>query len=272
MTTNNTTGAIMNASETLAAKQAAPKTMSPAQMMNTVLNSESVKKLLENTCKENAGSFAASVLDLYSSEKSLQSFQAKDVFRECLKAASLKLPISNQLGFAYIVPYKGVPAFQIGYKGLVQLAQRTGAYKYINAGIVYEGEFKSEDKLSGAVDISGERISDEIVGYFAYIETINGFSKALYWSKEKVIAHARKFSKSFQQGAAIWKDNFAEMAVKTVLRNLLSKWGVMSVEMVNAMDDDRADSADAKIAGAEDTAGVYEADYTEAREPAEEGA
>ena len=265
MTASNTTGAITNASASLAAQQAAPKTMTPAKMMNAVLNTDATKKLLENTCKENAGSFAASVLDLYSTEKSLQSFKPGDVFRECLKAASLKLPISKQLGFAYIVPYKGIPSFQIGYKGLVQLAQRTGAYKYINAGAVYEGEFKGSDKLSGAVDISGEKISEEIVGYFAYIETINGFSKALYWTKEKVISHAQKFSKSFQQGAAIWKENFDEMAQKTVLRNLLSKWGVMSVEMVKAMDDDRADNADAVIRGEKepDPAIVYEGQTVE---------
>lgn len=244
-TTTNTNGAIMNAAN---ARANAPKTLTPSQMMNSVLNADATKKLLERTCADNAGSFAASVLDLYSSEKSLQTFKAADVFRECLKAASLKLPISKQLGFAYIVPYKGIPSFQIGYKGLIQLAMRTGAYKYINAGAVYDGEFKSADKLTGAVDISGDAISDNVVGYFAYIETINGFSKALYWTKDKVISHARKFSKSYQQGAAIWRDSFDEMAIKSVLRNLLSKWGVMSIEMVNAINaDETAGLADKAI-------------------------
>ena len=235
MTANNTTGAIANAA-TQAATATKPKT--PAQLMNGILNSEHTKKLLENTLKENAGSFAASVLDLYNTDTYLQKCDPKQVFGECLKAASLKLPINKQLGFAYVVPYKGTPQFQLGYKGLIQLAMRTGAYKYINAGIVYDGEYVGENKLTGDIDISGERTGDKITGYFAYIETINGFSKALYWTKEKVIAHAMRFSQSYKSGSAIWKDHFDEMAQKTVLRNLLSKWGVMSVEMVTAVTDD----------------------------------
>jgi recombination protein RecT len=234
-TATNTTGAIANAAAQAAT---APVRKTPAQLMNSILNSDHTKKLLENTLKENAGSFAASVLDLYNTDTYLQKCDPKHVFGECLKAASLKLPINKQLGFAYVVPYKGTPQFQIGYKGLIQLAMRTGAYKYINAGIVYEGEFVGENKLTGDIDISGERTGDDITGYFAYIETTNGFSKALYWTKEKVIAHAMRFSQSYKSGALIWKEHFHEMAQKTVLRNLLSKWGIMSVEMITAVTDD----------------------------------
>lgn len=234
-TATNTTGAIANATAQAAT---APVRKTPAQLMNSILNSDHTKKLLENTLKENAGSFAASVLDLYNTDTYLQKCDPKQVFGECLKAASLKLPINKQLGFAYVVPYKGVPQFQLGYKGLIQLAMRTGAYKYINAGIVYEGEFVGENKLTGDIDISGERTGDDITGYFAYIETTNGFSKALYWTKEKVIAHAMRFSQSYKSGASIWKEHFHEMAQKTVLRNLLSKWGIMSVEMITAVTDD----------------------------------
>lgn len=234
MTASNTQNAIANA-----AQNTAPvKAKTPAQLMNSILNSDHTKKLLENTLKENAGSFAASVLDLYNTDTYLQKCDPKQVFGECLKAASLKLPINKQLGFAYVVPYKGVPQFQLGYKGMIQLAMRTGSYKHINAGIVYEGEYKGENKLTGDIDLSGERVGDEIIGYFAYIETINGFSKALYWTKEKVIAHAMRFSQSYKSGSAIWKEHFHEMAQKTVLRNLLSKWGIMSVEMITAVTDD----------------------------------
>lgn len=117
---------------------------------------------------------------------------------------------------------------------------RTGEYRYINAGKVYEGELKSEDKLTGAVDISGERVSDKIIGYFAYIETLNGFSKTYYWSREKLTEHVKKYSKAFQKGSAIWRDNFDEMAIKTVLRNLLSHYGIMSIEMSSALSDEAA--------------------------------
>lgn len=248
MTATNTSGAIANAQN---AMQSATARKTPAQMMNSILSAESTKKLLENSLKENAGAFAASILDLYSTDKLLQRCDPAKVFTECLKAVSLKLPINKQLGFAYIIPYGDVPTFIIGYKGLLQLAQRTGAYRYINCGTVYEGELAGVDKLTGEVDLSGERTGDEIIGYFAYIETVNGYSKALYWTKEQVTAHAMKFSKSYAKGNAIWKDSFHEMAQKTVLRNLLSKWGVMSVEMVNAVsaDGDIAGTADAALAG-----------------------
>lgn len=246
MTASNTTGAIANAQN---AMQNAPGRKTPAQMMNSILSAESTKKLLENSLKENAGAFAASVLDLYNTDKLLQKCDPSKVFAECLKAVSLKLPINKQLGFAYIIPYGDVPTFIIGYKGLLQLAQRTGAYKFINSGVVYEGELKSINKLTGEIDLNGERTGDEIIGYFAYVETIDGYQKALYWSKAQVTAHAMKFSKSYARGNSIWKDNFHEMAQKTVLRNLLSKWCVMSVEMVSAvsLDDDVSKNADAVL-------------------------
>lgn len=221
-------------------QKAAEKPKSPASIMGSILNAESTKKLLANTLKENAGAFSASILDLYNTDTYLQSCDPRAVFGECLKAASLKLPINKQLGFAYIVPYKSkgvfLPQFQIGYKGLIQLAMRTGAYKYINAGEVYEGEYKGSIKLTGEIDISGEAVSDKIIGYFAYIETTNGFKKAMYSSKEKVTTHAKRYSKSYNSSSSAWATNFDEMATKTVLRNLLSHYGYMSVEMANAFE------------------------------------
>ena len=221
---------------TEAQEKKVPKVKTPASIMGGILNAESTKKLLQNTLKENAGAFSASVLDLYSTDTALQKCNPQDVFRECLKAASLKLPINKQLGFAYVVPFKGNPQFQIGYKGLIQLALRTGAYKYINAGAVLEGEFKREDKLTGEIDISGEAASNETAGYFAYIETVNGFKKAMYWSKEKVTGHAERYSQSYKSSYSPWKTNFDEMAIKTVLRNLINHYGIMSIEMANAFE------------------------------------
>ena len=243
---------VTNIGNAIATATAAPKPTqqkTPSQMMNAVLSAEATQKMLGGMLGEKRGAFVASVLDLYGSDTYLQKCPAGEVFKECLKAVSLDLPISKQLGFAYVIPYKGHPQFQIGYKGMIQLAMRTGAYKHINAGTVYEGEFVKADKLTGEVDISGEKLSEEVVGYFAYIETINGFSKAEYWTRERVLTHAAKYSKSYQQGAAIWRENFDEMATKTVLRNLLSHWGVMSVQMI-VQGDDRADNADKAITGA----------------------
>ncbi|MCM1167736.1 MAG: recombinase RecT [Lachnospiraceae bacterium] len=237
MNTTNTNGIIAAAAEKAAPAQTKQKT--PAQALNALLSNAAIQKQLQSTLKENSGAFATSLTNLFRDDNLLQQCDPKEVLGEGLKAAALKLPIEKQLGFAYIVPFKdhGVPRpqLQIGYKGYLQLAMRTGMYKYINAGSVYEGELRAVDKLTGEVDLSGEKISDKIIGYFAYIETVNGFKKAFYWTVEEVRKHADRYSKSYKSGAKIWKDNFHEMATKTVLRNLLSHYGVMSIEMGEAL-------------------------------------
>jgi recombination protein RecT len=140
------------------------------------------------------------------------------------------------------VPFKSnnilKPQFQIGYKGLIQLAMRTAQYRIINADVVYEGEYKTKNKLTGEYDLNGEQVSDKIIGYFAHFEMLNGFSKTLYMTKEKVTAHAEKYSKSYTQPYGPWKKEFDAMAIKTVCRGLLGKWGYLSVEMINAMSED----------------------------------
>lgn len=251
-------------------KTKAQKTKTPAQLMQSIVNAEGSKALLENSLKENSGAFAASVIDLYASDTYLQNCAPQAVFAEVLKAVSLKLPINKQLGFAYIIPRRvnGVwkPVFQLGYKGYIQLCMRTGAYRYINAGPVYEGELIGVDKLSGSVDLSGDATSENVVGYFAYMETLNGFQKCLYWSKEKLLRHVKRYSDSYKNDNKIWKDNFEEMAVKTVLRYLLSHWGVMSTEMETAFASDSdipqpiPDSADPIPASAEEVPEAGEVD------------
>ena len=248
-TPTNVNGII--AQQTLKPKE--PKQKTPAQLMRAVVNAEASQALLKDSLKENAGAFAASVIDLYSSDSYLQNCAPQAVFAEVLKAVSLKLPINKQLGFAYIIPRRdhGVwkPTFQLGYKGYIQLCMRTGAYRYINAGPVYEGELKKVDKLSGDVDLSGDPISDKVIGYFAYMETLNGFRKCLYWSTDRLLRHVKRYSDSYKSGSKIWKDNFEEMAIKTVLRYLLSHWGVMSTEMEQAFQAENVEAADQMIAG-----------------------
>lgn len=265
--TTNTKGAIAAAAKNKAPEEA----KSPSNLMRNILDNANTKRLLQDSLKENAGAFSASVLDLYNSDTYLQKCDPRQVFGECLKAVSLKLPISKQLGFAYVIPYKkngiDVPQFQLGYKGMIQLCMRTGEYKYINADVVYEGEYRGADRLTGHVDLNGERISDTIIGYFAYIETLNGFKKAVYWSKEKVIDHAKKFSKSYNSQNSVWKSNFDAMAIKTVLRNLLSKYGVMSVEMANAFQAEEPTHAD-NSAPISDESTEIEVDAQTAESPA----
>jgi recombination protein RecT len=221
----------------------------PIDKLKHILAAQSVQEQFQSVLKENAGAFVASIIDLYNTDKTLQMCDPKNVVMEALKAASLKLPINKQLGFAWIVPYRDgrtgqyIPTFQLGYKGYVQLCMRTGAYRYINADVVYEGELVKHDKLTGEIEIDPEkRTGDKKVGYFAFIETLNGFRKTLYMTVEEVTKHAQQYSKSYSSKNSVWATDFDAMALKTCLRLLLSKYGVMSVEMQRAYVVDSADT------------------------------
>ncbi|MFC1924277.1 recombinase RecT [Chloroflexota bacterium] len=212
----------------------------PIGALQKALSAESVRQQFDNCLSENAGAFIASIIDLVGSNPGLQQCDSNAVIRECLKAATLKLPINSQLGFAWIIPYKvkGVPTpqFQIGYKGLVQLAMRTGQYKVLNADLIYEGEDIKLDRLTGKVEISGEATSEKPLGYFAHMELINGFTKTLYMTNETIVNHGKRFSKTWSVPNSAWQTDFDAMALKTVLRRLLSKWGYLSIEMANVLD------------------------------------
>jgi recombination protein RecT len=217
----------------------------PIDRLKGILNAESVQQQFKAVLAENAGAFVASIIDLYNTDRTLQMCDPKNVVMEALKAASLKLPINKQLGFAWIVPYRDgktgqyIPTFQLGYKGYIQLCMRTGAYRYINADVVYEGELVKNDKLTGEIEIDPEqRTSNKKIGYFAFIETLNGFRKTLYMSVEDVTKHAQQYSKSYGNKASVWATDFDSMALKTCLRLLLSKYGIMSVEMQRAYIED----------------------------------
>lgn len=236
--------------------------------LRTMLEAESVQKQFHNALKENKDAFIASVIDLYSGDAALQRCEPKSVLQEALKAAVLKLPINKALGFSYIVVYNNskrdingqwvkvpTPTFLVGYRGLIQMAMRTGQYKTINADAVYKGELRGADKLTGRIDLSGERESDEVVGYFAHFELLNGFTKTLYMSVREMAAYAKKFSPSVKRETTIdqllnkanapeagkavgWEGDFTAMALKTVIRRLLGKYGYLSVEMQGAMENE----------------------------------
>lgn len=243
MTTRNNSGIIQKAanSNTAMAARNGEQNLKPIDRLKNILNAESVKEQFKNVLKENSGPFVASIIDLYNNDKTLQTCDPKHVVMEALKAASLKLPLNKQLGFSYIVPYKNkdkiyVPTFQIGYKGYIQLAMRTGAYKFINADVVYEGELISINKLTGEVVLNpAKKNSDKKIGYFAYIETLNGFKKTLYKTIDEITAHASKYSKSYGRQSSAWTTDFDAMAIKTCMRLLISKYGIMSIELMKAL-------------------------------------
>lgn len=198
---------------------------------------KSIQQRFEAILGKKAQGFISSVLQVINGNKLLKKADSNSVLNAAATAASLDLPINPNLGFAWIVPYKGQAQFQIGWKGLVQLALRTGQYKRINAIEVYENQFKSfnrlTEELTADFDIVGE---GEIVGYAAYFMLTNGMEKMTYWSKEEVINHAKKYSKAYGTSHSPWndKDQFNAMAKKTVLKNTISKWGIMSIEMQRA--------------------------------------
>ena len=215
--------------------------------LKVAMNEDFVQSQLRSALQENSGAFAASIIDLYTGDTFLQECDPKLVIMQAMKAAVLKLPINKSLGQAWIVAYKGQPQFQIGYKGLVQLAMRTGQYKYLNTDVVYQGELKTKNKITGEFDLSGTAVNDTVIGYFAHFELLNGFSKTLYMTVEQVKAHGAKYSKSYNYANSPWKTEFDKMAKKTVLSNLLSHWGYLSVEMANAMDNDTNEDAAEKV-------------------------
>ena len=207
--------------------------------LTKMLDNETVKGQFKRALDDHAPTFMASVIELASNDSYLAKCEPQSILTAALALSTLKLPINKNLGFAYIVPYnekgKQKAQAQIGYKGLIQLAQRTGCYKHINTDVVYEGELVSCDKLTGEVDLTGEKTSDTIIGYFAYIETNYGFKKTVYWTKEAVEKHAARFSKSYKQSFSPWKSDFNAMAKKTVLKYLLSHYGYMTIEIGETM-------------------------------------
>jgi recombination protein RecT len=227
---------------------------SPVARLQSILAQPSVQEQFENALKDNRNTFIASLIDIYSSDKYLQQCNPTLVIREALKAAVLQLPLTKSLGHAWIIPYKGVPQFQLGYRGFVQLAMRSGQYRFLNADVVYEGELKGTNRLTGLLDLTGEKKSDKVVGYFAYLELLNGFTKAIYWDRERVIEHAKRFSQAYKVAGSPWHENFDAMALKTVLKRLLATYGILSVEMQQAFTQDtpeeelsiRADAIDAE--------------------------
>lgn len=204
-----------------------------------MLKAESVKNRFAEVLDKGAPAFISAILAIYNGNFALQKCDAKSILGAAGLAATLKLSITPSLGHAYILPYRGQATFILGYKGLIQLAHRTGKYTRIHAGAVREGQIRGIDVLTGE-PIIGEKISDDIVGYIAYFKLNNGFEKSLYMSKNEVEEHAKKYSQSYGSSSSPWTKNFNEMANKTVLKLLLNRWGILSADMVTAIQADQS--------------------------------
>nr|DAR91853.1 MAG TPA: RecT protein [Caudoviricetes sp.] len=203
-----------------------------AKTLKGMLESPAYKKKFEEMLGKKAAGFMSSIIAVTNNNNYLMKADPATVIGAAAQAAMLDLPINQSLGFAYIVPYKGAAQFQLGYKGYIQLAQRSGQYVDIGAKTVYEGELEYENRLLDKFRF-GERTGDKVIGYLAYFRLTNGFEKMLFMTLEEMQVHAKKYSQNYKGGTDKWGlADFNVMAEKTVLKRLLSKFGPLSIESV----------------------------------------
>lgn len=221
----------------------------PAQVQKRTVaqfvNIPATQKFLEDNLQEKKGEFVSNLISLVESDTNLSKCDPKDLMMCAMNATALNLPLNKNLGFAYVIPYGDRPQFQIGYKGLIQLAIRTGAYKYINAVEVRDGEI-DRNKFTGEMKFKGEKPENKVVGYVAYLELMTGFSASIYMTEAEIESHALRFSKMYQAdrqyktAKSKWSDPSSrpKMAMKTVLKMLLGTYGLMTTELIRAFESD----------------------------------
>ena len=248
----------------------APAKLSECKTLKEFLNHPIVTEKIKSLVNKNAATFTTSIMQIVNSNAMLRTADPTSIFNAACMAATLNLPLQNGLGFAYIVPYKKrenvngkwiekiEAQFQIGYKGFIQLAQRSGQFKRLVAMPVYKKQLIKKDFING-FEFDWEQAPEEgelPIGYYAYFKLINEFSAELYMSHEEIDAHAKKYSQTYRtyldkiangkKANSVWADNFEAMALKTVTKLLLSKQAPLSVEMQSAVLADQAVVKDAE--------------------------
>lgn len=236
----------------------AQKKQNPRLSLTAYLTKDAVKDQISKVVGGKDGQrFISAIVSATTTNPALQECSNQSILSAALLGESLKLSPSPQLGHYYLVPYdnknEGKQAqFQLGYKGYIQLAIRSGQYKKLNVMAVKEGELEYFDPLNEDIKINlmvekwDEREALPTVGYYAFFELTNGFRKAIYWSKAQMEAHAKKYSPGYKKDVergwnyTFWSKDFDGMAYKTMLRQLISKWGIMSIEMQSAFEGDMA--------------------------------
>ena len=255
--------------EVTAALTGAPEIRQERNTLKSLISSVTVRARFEDMLGKKAAGFLSSILSATAANKELASANPMTVISAAAVAASLDLPINSSLGFAYIVPYKGEAQFQLGAKGFVQLAMRSGQYRTINLAVIYEGQIKRHNPFTGEMEFDNEKKSDRIVGYLLYFKLLNGYEKYFFMTYDEVFAHGKRYSQSFASDRSQWKKNFDAMALKTVCKLGLSKYGILSIEMEKAVKYDQA------VVTPTDDAPVYvdsttaDTDVAEAEKPAE---
>jgi recombination protein RecT len=203
------------------------------QTAKGLLTSPSVQAKFTEVIGKKSTQFITSVLQIVNNNKLLANADPNSILNAAMTAATLDLPINNNLGFAYIVPYGNAAQFQMGWRGFVQLAQRTGLYKTISVAAIYDGQLVSNDPLKGCEFDFSVVPAGKPIGYAAYFKLLSGYEATLYMSHQEVESHGKKYSKTYSSGP--WKDNFEAMAKKTCLKLLLSRFAPLSVEIQMAV-------------------------------------
>lgn len=233
----------------------AKKAQTPLQAFNGFMMNPNTQDYLKSVLKEKSASFMNNMVALVANNRALQPCKPASIMYVGLKATALGLPLDQNLGFAYAIPYKDnkagetVAQFQMGYKGFIQLALRTGQFSTINATDIREGEISSINRLTGEITFTDvpDRAGRKIVGYAAFFRLTNGFRKTLYMSVEEITEHAKRYSQTFKseytRKSSKWTTDFDAMATKTVLKLLLSKYAPLSVEMQELREAITADQA-----------------------------
>ena len=239
----------MTTKSELVTKTDRPQT--PMMAIKNYFTADSVKGRFQEIMGKKAQGFVASVLQVVSGNDMLSQANPASIYQAAMMAATLDLPINQNLGFAYILPYRNkngesITQFQLGYKGYIQLAQRSGLFKTISASPIFEGQLIEQNPLTGFVFDFTKKSSEKIIGYAAYFELLNGFSKTLFMTEKELNDHGTRFSQTFKKGFGLWKDDFNSMAIKTVIKLLLSKYAPLSIEMQRAVIADQAVIQDAE--------------------------
>ena len=208
--------------------------------LQQLVKSDAIMKSAERTLGDRGKQFLASVLALANSDKDIVKCDPMTTYNACLTAATLDLPVNQNLGFAYIVPYLNKAQFQMGWRGFVQLAMKTGQFQSLGARAVYKNELAGVDSFTGEPKFNFQTEKEgDVIGYMAYFILLNGFRKAEFMTNEELNKHAKRYSQTFKKGFGIWVDNFDAMAKKTVLKLLLSRYAPLSIEMQTAIVEDQ---------------------------------
>ena len=206
--------------------------------LEVLIKGDSIKARFNEVLGKKAPTFISSIISATKSNKALGDCEPMSVISAALQAAALDLPIDGSLGFAHIIPYSGVAQFQLGWKAFVQLAMRSGQYKTIHPSIIYEGQIVKQNSFTGEMEFKEEKLSNTAVGYLLYFKLLNGFEKFFYMTKDEVEAHGKRYSQMYKMGKGFWKSDFDAMALKTVIKLGMSKFGVLSVDMQKAIKTD----------------------------------